>query len=376
MGRKPWLKAIEDLTHPVTLLNNDILEDCKKAFIADTSHIPLDRVMVYTDVVAVNGAAGVHYCDKMNRKSSAGCPYKRSKKHYLEEMECALGEDLVFPIHEIRVRMGLIAETYWKGERWHPVFCGHLKDEPVSFAKALEGSTRLFTSSPMAWTILVRKYLLSVIVHMQNNRYDYECAPGIIAQSVEWERLRKYLVAKGKGRIVAGDYVKFDKRMSALIVLAAFDIVIDMCKRAGYTEEDLKIVRGISIDTAFPNVDFNGDFIEFFGSNPSGHPLTVIINCLANSLYIRYCYAQLSLDLFGHYDLSKFKEHVNLMTYGDDNAMGVSEEIPWFNHTSIQKCLLNVDIGYTMADKNALSIPYIDISECTFLKRSDRKSVV
>jgi len=58
------------------------------------------------------------------------------------------------------------------------------------------------------------------------------------------------------------------------------------------------------------------------------------------------------------------------MTYGDDNIMNVSEETPEFNHTSIQSCLANVGIGYTMADKEADSIPYIHIDKCSFLKRT------
>jgi len=115
-------------------------------------------------------------------------------------------------------------------------------------------------------------------------------------------------------------------------------------------------------------VDFNGDLIEFFGCNPSGHPLTVIINGLANSLYMRYCYAVLAPDK----SATNFKRDVSLMTYGDDNIMGVSPNITFFNHTAIQKVLASVDIEYTMADKGALSKPFIHISESSFLKRSWR----
>jgi hypothetical protein len=116
-------------------------------------------------------------------------------------------------------------------------------------------------------------------------------------------------------------------------------------------------------------VDFHGDLIEFYGSNPSGHPLTVIVNGLANSLYMRYCY--IVLRPIGEAP-RKFRENVKLMTYGDDNIMGVAEACPWFNHTAIQTTLQNVDIGYTMADKDADSVPYIHISQANFLKRTWR----
>jgi hypothetical protein len=57
------------------------------------------------------------------------------------------------------------------------------------------------------------------------------------------------------------------------------------------------------------------------------------------------------------------------MTYGDDNAMNVSKLAPWFNHTAIASVLLDIDVEYTMADKNAESVPYIPFDKISFLKR-------
>jgi hypothetical protein len=149
------------------------------------------------------------------------------------------------------------------------------------------------------------------------------------------------------------------------IILAAYEILLLICKAAGYTPEQLRVVQGIAEDTAFPLVDMNGDLVEFYGSNPSGHPLTVIINSIANSLYMRYCYHVLSPEN----SCSHFKRDVALMTYGDDNAMGVNKKAPFFNHTAIQNTLAECGITYTMADKEAISIPYIHIDQISFLKR-------
>jgi hypothetical protein len=168
--------------------------------------------------------------------------------------------------------------------------------------------------------------------------------------------------------MIAGDYAAFDKSMPPNVILAAFDILIHLCKRAGYSEKDLLVCRGVAVDTAFPLVDFNGDLVQFFGSNPSGHPLTVIINGLANSLYMRYCY----LEVNPKKECVTFKDNVSLITYGDDNAMGVSQDAPWFNHTALQNTLASVGIVYTMADKEAVSVPYVTLSEISFLKREWR----
>jgi hypothetical protein len=55
--------------------------------------------------------------------------------------------------------------------------------------------------------------------------------------------------------------------------------------------------------------------------------------------------------------------------------MGVSKNTPWFNHTTIQEALSSVGIVYTMADKDAESIPYININDVSFLKRIWRYDV-
>jgi hypothetical protein len=112
----------------------------------------------------------------------------------------------------------------------------------------------------------------------------------------------------------------------------------------------------------------NGDLIEFFGTNPSGHPLTVVINSMVNSLYMRYCYVILNPE----HECDSFKENVHLFTYGDDNIMGVKQGCDWFNHTGIQAELAAIGVEYTMADKESESVPFISIDDCQFLKRTWR----
>jgi hypothetical protein len=60
------------------------------------------------------------------------------------------------------------------------------------------------------------------------------------------------------------------------------------------------------------------------------------------------------------------------MTYGDDNIMSVHKRCDWFNHTTISEKFAEIDVVYTMADKEAESIPFIHIDEASFLKRKWR----
>jgi hypothetical protein len=56
------------------------------------------------------------------------------------------------------------------------------------------------------------------------------------------------------------------------------------------------------------------------------------------------------------------------MTYGDDNIMTVKEGFSGVNHTRIASVFETMGIKYTMADKDAESVPYIHLSEASFLK--------
>jgi DNA-binding cell septation regulator SpoVG len=336
------------------------------------SKINLDDVknmlIVLDDFTTLNGAQ-VAYIDKVNRKSSAGNPWKKSKKYFLESI--APDHGMLDPVkisnEEINDRIDQIILTYQKGERCNPNFCAHLKDEPVTFKKAKIGKTRVFTGAPFDWCFVVRKYLLSFCRLLQNNRFAFEAAPGTVAQSLEWQEIYHHITKHGEDRIVAGDYKAYDKRMSPKEILAAFDIIIRLCELSGnYTDMDIKVIRGIAEDTAFAIVDYNGDLIQLYGSNPSGNPLTVILNSIVNSLRMRYVYFILNPN----HEIGSFTANVALMTYGDDNIMSVNKSIDWFNHTNIANCFEELEIVYTMADKEAESVPFINISDASFLKRS------
>lgn len=369
-GWKPWRIAALDMVKPVVKIDNGLLAECVKAYtndiLAGLSAESLKEIMVYDNFTAVNGACGVAYVDKMNRNTSMGFPWRKGKKNFMNFLPEQHGmSDAVEFTPEIMDRVDAIILKYESGERCMPVFTGHLKDEATKFSKIESGKTRVFCGGPGDWSIVVRKYLLSFIRVLQKNRFLFEAAPGTNAQSLEWEEIRSYLTQHGEKNMIAGDYAAFDKSMSSVMILAAFDIISNVCEAAGYSPDQLKVVRGIATDTAFPLVDFKGDLVEFFGSNPSGHPLTVIVNSLANSLYMRYCYRVLNPAQ----EVKSFKQNVALMTYGDDNVMGVNSKTPWFNHTSLQDTLSAVGIKYTMADKEAESVPYIHMDEISFLKR-------
>lgn len=370
-GVRPQKKALSDMLHPLEV-DEVILAECEKSFLMDIlAKIPREviqeMVHPYPQDVALNGFAGVAAVDGIPRSTSYGWPQNRSKRYSLRAGEPKpFADNPVEVVPETQAVVDEIERRYVNKELAHPVFTAALKDEPVSVKKFTEGATRIFCGAPFPWTIVVRKAYLSHIRLIFNYREVFECGVGLTAQSEEWERLYYHITSKGEDRMIAGDFKAFDKKMCASVIMAAFRILISLAKVSGnYDAKEILIMEGIARDTAFPTVNFFGTIITFFGSNPSGHPLTVIINSIVNSLYMRMVYR-----LIGE-DLRNFQDDVALMTYGDDNIM--SSLLDKFNHTAIQRELGRFGIEYTMADKEAVSVPFIHVSETQFLKRAFRK---
>lgn len=368
-GWEPWRKNVVEMVKPKVVYDQTLLRFCVDSYVEDIiSHLPREweaQLMFLSTKAAVNGLAGVVFIDGLNRKTSMGFPWNKTKKGYLVDDISEDYPDGVAFTDEVNDRCRVIRECYAEGRRAFPVYTGHLKDEARPEAKIASASTRLFTASPVDQSVVMREKLLSFVRLLQLNKFAFEAAPGTVCQSTEWGEFRKYLTRFGDHKIVGGDYGKYDKRMTADFVLAAFDVICQIHKRAGFSDEEVRSIMCIGYDVAFPLVNVNGDLVEFFGTNPSGHPLTVVINSLVNSLYMRYCFYKLRPE--GSKDA--FKENVALITYGDDNGMGVSDRVPWFNHTTIQSALADIGVEYTMADKVSASVPYIHIDQFSFLKR-------
>ena len=370
---RPWRHALVDVTQQkYGAVSPSKLRACSKAFVSDIlaglTKEQLSTLEPLSDKATINGIDGVKYIDKMNFKSSMGEPYNQTKKAW---MRGEIGDKQF--VDEVQERIAHVMDCYVRGQRAAPVFSGKLKDEPRAHAKVVAGKVRVFTGAPADWSFVMRKYLLTLVKLIQENPFLFEASPGCTVQSLEWEQYFDYLVEFGIDRIIAGDYGKFDKKMEALLIREAFWVMAEVLRAAGWSEDELLPVYCMGEDVAYSFVNFDGDLVMFFGSNPSGQPLTVIVNCIVNALYMRYAFVDLCPFGGSIFDRAKrFKEFVRLLTYGDDNVMGVHPKATWFTHTAIQKCMENIGVEYTMADKTSESLPYIHIKDVAYLKRTWR----
>jgi hypothetical protein len=316
----------------------------------------------------INGINGVKWIDRINTKSSMGFPINKSKSEFLEPvLEEVLGvaEPVDFNDPEVLQYFLEAEEIYSDGERIYAVHRGNLKDEPTKFTK---NKIRVFAGSQVVFTLLVRKYFLPVVKFIQDHGLELECAVGINAFGPIWEDVTQLITQHGADRMIAGDYKAFDKTASAKAMMSGFGVLISIAEAAGYSDRDLTIMAGIATDVCYPLYEFNGVMLQAFGSNPSGHPLTVVVNNLMNSLYLRYAYYSLHPEP----EVPMFHTRVAALCYGDDNVMNVAKTETKFNHTAVAAVLAEAGITYTMADKTSESIPLISLDQINFLKRGFR----
>jgi len=310
-----------------------------------------------TEHESINGIPGDSYVNAIPMSTSGGFLFPGQKRLYFD------GEPGNYYMNQlVSDKKKEIVDNYCLGNRASVLFNGALKDEPITQKKRDIGKTRVFTACDVAFSLLVREhYLRSSVILMTNNLLS-ECAVTMNTCSLDWKLIKDFICYYGDNRMVAGDYSSYDKGMPANAISVAFT-VLDSIRES---KDELSIVNrkiaiGIRTDVMFPVTNLNGDIFQFFGGNSSGHPLTVIINSIVNSLYMRIAYHDLN------FPISTFRDNVHLMTYGDDNILG--SKLDTYNHTSISSALHKRGVVYTMADKDSKSIPFLSVQNISFLKR-------
>lgn len=347
--------------------------------------------------VAVNGQPGEAGFDCINPKTSMSfgwnCPkWKLFVRNVLAE---AMGIDsrkimrknengefvyeFIFDTDKFDLEQSVdgLAITMWEGKRVNVVFCTNLKDEPIKWEKIAQNKIRVFSGAQFDFCVLTRIVTLPTITAMTNFPEVFESAVGVNAHGKDWDYI--YCIAKkfGSKRCFAGDFSKYDKNMRGEFILGAFEILRHLLIRAGASELTLKLLDGIATECAFPIYDVQGAILKVFGSGPSGHALTVVINGLANCLYMRYAYyalhhERLAPEVFSAGDgtIPLFHEVVSLITYGDDNICSVSERDSVFNQVTVSRVLGTIGMPYTDAKKSAVMSKFQTVDELDFLKRN------
>lgn len=368
-----WQRHLDNMTHTTNNFNPTILklayEDLCETIFDGIPQQRLDRIHPLPNINNLCGADGVYAIEAIDPKTSCGWPLNFPKKNIMDDLlEEVLGVSCPKVIDQkIWDEVSRMEDCLASGQRIYTIFRANLKDEAI---KKTKKKVRVFAGTEIAFLLLTRKYLLPLCKLIQENSFLFECAVGINAQGPEWDAFVKHVMQFGIERMINGDFANYDTTLASEITMRGMEILIKIAKKAGFDGRQLAILRGIATEICFPMYEYNGEYILIFGSSPSGHPLTVILNNLANSMYMRYTFYD---NYFKQYSVplkERFNAFVKIMCYGDDNIMSVRQDCDWFDHTKVRDSMKEIGLVYTMADKTAESVPFININEVEFLKRS------
>lgn len=289
---RAWQHNLEACCHPAALepefldmAQRDLTCHWELAAAADPSFAHSIHEVDYS--TAINGVNGIKEMGPINMKTSRGWPDNKSKTTLFEKSGIPTPSVLdpwVAPPEFIEECESTIAKLA-TGVEVPFIFRASLKDEAVKKTKEWP---RLFCGAPVMLVVLVRKYFLTLCAWIMAHQLWTENMCGIDAYSPEWNDLAQFLSFFGTGLFVAGDYAMFDKKIAVTLMEFAFGLLIHMCSIAGYSARQQTVMRGLASAICRAYLEINGEYVRLLGSNPSGHPLTVVINGIVNSVYIRY----------------------------------------------------------------------------------------
>lgn len=342
---------------------------------------------------AVNGVPGKKGFDPINPKTSMGFPINCPKYRCFVESE--LGEEIGYKgvkcVKKVQNSDGTMAFEYdiqfdpekadvkaevenlleWfvNGERANVVFRANLKDEAVTYKKVAEDKIRVFSGAPVALVVVSRMLTLPLLNVMTMFPEEFESAVGVDATGRDWEEIANIMRKFGDKKCGDGDFSAYDQTLRPAFTMGAFEVLRFILEKCGFDEELLKAFDGLANECSYPVYEIDGLLVLVFGSNPSGHGLTVILNGFCNSLLMRYAYyAMHNVKNYG--DVPLFHHMIQLMTYGDDNMFNVHDDEELFSMKTIGVELARIGIKYTDASKKISEVPFKPFNELSFLKRS------
>lgn len=233
-------------------------------------------------------------------------------------------------------------------------------------------STRIFSACSQHFVIAFRMYYLPFCSWIMHNRHFNGVAVGVNPFDQEWHTLATFLKTKGP-KVIAGDFSNFDGSLNSQILWSIFhDIFIPWIKfmHGTLSDDDYNICFGLWSHVAHSVHIFESNVYMWTHSQPSGNPMTAILNSLYNLVVLRYAW-QIIMGSTRYIGQHHFSEHVYMVAYGDDNVLNISDEIAeLFNQQTITDALAKIGHIYTDEAKTGELVKYRTLNDVQFLKRS------
>lgn len=319
---------------------------------------------------AIVGVPGKKFLDALPMSTGMGFPvFGKKSKWFTDEFDDKGTLVNRIPHVSVVTECDRLMRCWESGERGYPVFSSCLKDEPT---KLTSTKVRVFQASAVASSIWIRKFFLPIIRFLHQNPLVAECAVGLNPFSPDWEQIYEHALQYDHEKVLAWDYSKYDVHMSSQVTTAAYSSLIDLGRALGYSEHDIFIMEMIVADCVHPLLDWNGAMLMATCMNPSGINITVDINSIVGSIYVRLGFFS-SVQNLPTYCNVPFRSCVSAMTYGDDFLGSIIPELQQdFNYLIYKTYLGKFGIVITPPTKTGVETAFLPSTEADFLKRRNQ----
>lgn len=361
----PMLKGLKKIMGGQTFVDPDLLEAAANDVFQGLGKPSNGKGIVHSYEEAIVGVEDDPYKRPINRTTSPGYPYNLNNKSKGKTAWLGDGEDYIVDNPELKRDVQSLINDAKQGIRGNAISVATLKDEKRPIAKVDAGKTRVFEACPQHLVIAIRQYFLDFAAHVMRNRINNGIAVGINPYSLEWTRLAFRLRSKGNF-MIAGDFSNFDGSLLMQVLVKIMEKINEWYD----DDEEAQLIRA-TLWEHICNADIlvRGEVIRKTHSQPSGNPLTVIINSLFNGIVMRIAYMLLKKEQ-GLPALCDYRKYVSEIIYGDDDVKSVSLHIlDWFNQLTLTDALASMGLTYTDETKTGEIQPYKRLEDVSFLKR-------
>jgi hypothetical protein len=361
-GISPLVKGINKYAEPTGYMSDDEVKVCGNQVRSWMNVMPETWIgkRVLTDEEAVFGIE--HTTVKsINFQSSAGWPWmmenRSGGKRFLFDVDNKKIINKSF-LEKLRYR----EDQAIAGNRIPSCWRDCLKDELRTIEKVKDLNTRVFTVCPVDYLVLCRKYFGAFVDSFYTNWKSSFHGVGIDILSSDWTDLYRDLTKYGKFGF-AGDFKKFDSKMLPQLIAEAVAIIND------WYGDEFSALRFVLMDEIIHTVQIvsNCAYATHQG-NPSGNPLTTVINSIVNLLYMLYAWRTI-MRVKCPKIINRFFDFVKIRVFGDDNILIVKDLVSqWFNLVTVSEALKTIGIDYIDAGKTGDLEEIKHINNLSFLK--------
>lgn len=369
----PLQKGMEKYGFIDIYIEDDLVARVKKHMKHIFASLPAPRLnRVLTENEAINGIPQLEYFDGINMASSAGYPEMLEKPRGAKGKKWMFeGEPGRFTIakESLRRSVDMRLSEARMGRRVDSIWNGSLKSERRPLAKIAEGKTRVFQVPPTDYVIVMREYFLAFAAYFYENRFMMGSAVGINCESPEWDRMTTILLANAE-RGIAGDFGNYDGSLKTQFIGICLEIIQDF-----YNDDDALIREVLFDEIIHTHIQvLNLRLVKHVG-NPSGNPMTTVLNTVVNMCYMAYCWMIVAPP--EQKDLAFYSKNVCLMAYGDDNILSIKRQaLTFYNMVTVTSAMAGLGIEYTDPDKvrGREITPSCLVTDFSFLKRKFYKN--